>query len=107
VCVCVCVCVCVLPYFGSSISFDVANHDFVSAGCFFNMEKGLRTESVSEYSNNHQNAQETKLFRNFAALVLSGNIDSHWPEITLKTQRVMDAALSSAQNGGEPVMMDA
>ena len=97
----------VLPYFGNTVSFDVANHDFVADGCHFNMEKGLRTEQVAEYSNNHKDAQETKLFRNFAALVLSGNVDSHWPEISLKTQQVMDAALSSAQNGGQPVMLGA
>ncbi|MFY9253022.1 MAG: Gfo/Idh/MocA family oxidoreductase [Fuerstiella sp.] len=95
----------VLPYYGNTVSFDVANHDFVGNGCQFNMEKYVRTVSVPEYSNNHATAQETKLFRTFADLVLSGNVDSHWPEITLKTQRVMDAALHSAQNNGEPVML--
>lgn len=93
----------VLPYFGNSLSFDIANHDFVGNGCLFNMEKRLQTVNVQEYSNNAETAQETSLFRNFSKLVLSGEVDSHWPEIALKTQRVLDAALSSAQNGSEPV----
>lgn len=93
----------VLPYFGNTVSFDVANHQFVDNGCLFNMEKYLKTISVSEYSNNAETAQEAKLFRTFATLVLAGKVDSHWPEIALKTQRVLDAALSSARNNCEPV----
>lgn len=95
----------VLPYFGNTVSFDVANHDFVGDGCRFNMEKYLKTISVSEFSNNARTAQETNLFRNFSTLVLSGKVDRHWPEIALKTQQVMDAALTSARNNGEPVML--
>ena len=94
----------VLPYFGNTVSFDVGNHNFVGDGCQFNMEKYVRKVSVPEYSNNHATAQETNLFRTFSSLVLSGKVDSHWPEISLKTQRVLDAALHSAQNKGEPVM---
>ena len=87
------------------MSFDVANHDFVANGCNFTMEKHLQTVSVPEYSNNAATAQETKLFRNFGQIVLSGQLDSHWPEIALKTQQVLDAALTSAQNGCSPVML--
>lgn len=95
----------VLPYMGNTVSFDIANHDFVGKGCNFTMEKHLQTVSVPEYSNNAETAQETKLFRNFAHIVLSGKLDSHWPEISLKTQQVLDAALTSARNGCEPVML--
>ena len=89
----------VLPYFGNTVSFDVANHNFAADGCRFNMEKYLRSVSVREFSNNDANAQETNLFRNFSSLVLGGTPDSHWPEIALKTQKVLDAVLESAQSG--------
>ncbi|MCP4513238.1 MAG: gfo/Idh/MocA family oxidoreductase, partial [Fuerstiella sp.] len=95
----------VLPYLDNTVSFDVANHNFVADGCRFNMEKYLRTVSVPEFSNNAANAQETNLFRNFSSLALSGDVDSHWPEIALKTQQVLDAALESGRNGGDPVML--
>ena len=95
----------VLPYFGNTVSFDVANHNFAADGCRFNMEKYVRTVSAPEFSNNTANAQETKLFRNFSDLALSGQPDPHWPDIALKTQQVLDAALKSAHNGSEPVML--
>lgn len=95
----------VLPYYGNSVSFDVANHDFVIDGCYFNMEKYLRTINVPEYSNNAGTAQETNLFRNFSSLVLSGQPDPHWPDISLKTQLVLDAALESARNDSQPVYL--
>lgn len=91
----------VLPYLGNTSEFDVANHDFVGDGCRFNMEKRQQTLGVQEFSNNHQTAQETKLFRTFADLVLSGKTNGFWPDITLKTQLVMDAALRSARQNGE------
>lgn len=90
----------VLPYFDSEIAFDVHNAHFDITGCRFNMERHSRRVAVREFANNHSNAQETNLFRNFAALVLGGKPDSHWPEIALKTQKVLDACLDSAKNDG-------
>ena len=93
----------VLPYCGNEVAFDSANHNFVGDGCYFNMEKVFRRHAVPEYGNNHRTSQEAGLFRNFSALVLSGKRDNYWPEIALKTQQVLDAALKSAQNGGVAV----
>lgn len=90
----------VLPYFGNEVAFEVANHNFVANGCYFNMERYARRVAVPEFSNNAANAQETQLFRKFSELVLSGKQDPWWPEIALKTQKVLDAALQSAQQGG-------
>jgi predicted dehydrogenase len=93
----------VLPYFGNEVSFDVGNHNFAADGCIFNMEKHLATKSLPEYSSNHRNAQETSLFRTFADLVLSGKRDHFWPDVALKTQRILDAALKSANSGTNAV----
>ena len=93
----------VLPYYGNEVAFDVGNHNFSADGCHFVMEKFLKTHQLPEYSNNTKNAQETALFRNFAALVLDGKLDGFWPEVALKTQRILDAALKSARNGGAAV----
>ncbi len=64
------------------------------------MEKHQAEHAVEEEHSNDPNAQETKLFRTFARLALGGSPDPFWPEISLKTQRVLDACLLSAQNGG-------
>jgi predicted dehydrogenase len=93
----------VLPYFGNEVSFDVGNHNFSADGCYFTMEKFLKTQQLREYSNNAKNAQETALFRNFADLVNTGRRDNFWPEVALKTQRILDAALKSANTGGGAV----
>jgi predicted dehydrogenase len=93
----------VLPYFGNEVSFDVGNHKFSADGCYFNMEKYLKTHQLPEYSNNSKNAQETALFRTFGELVLSGKRDPFWPEVALKTQQILDAALKSAHTGGGAV----
>ncbi len=65
------------------------------------MEKHLRREFVNESGGNDVDAQETKLFRNFADLALGGKPDSFWPEAALKTQAILDACLESAQNGSK------
>lgn len=93
----------VLPFYDSEIAFDVHNAHFDLNGCQFNMERHSRRVGVGEYANNHPNAQETKLYRNFATLVLAGEPDQSWPEISLKTQQVLDACLESARKGGVPV----
>ncbi len=95
----------VLPNYGSELSFDVYNPVFSIDGCQFDMNPHHRSIKVSEHSNNQANAQETNLFRDFSDLALSGTPDSHWPEIALKTQQVMDAVIESAGNGGTAVSL--
>ena len=93
----------VLPFMGAEVAFDVSNHHFNIDGCLFNMEQHTRRVAVREYANNQPTSQETNLFRNFAALVLSGTVDPSWSEIALKTQKVLDACLASASNNSQPV----
>jgi predicted dehydrogenase len=95
----------VLPFFGCETRFEVNNAVFEVKGCDFNMEPHWREFSTSEYSNSHPNAQETNLFRNFAAQVLSGEINESWPAMALGTQRVMHACFESAREGGRPVIL--
>lgn len=87
----------VLPFSGNETSFEVVNSVFNVRGCDFNMEAGLRRVAVCEHSNSAPDAQETHLFRNFAAQVLSGQLNPLWPEMALKTQQVMEAVMASAQ----------
>ncbi len=89
----------VLPYPDGELEFQVANPRFSIEGCKFTMEKHFMRHFVTEAGGNDPNAQETKLFRNFADLALGGKPDPFWPEASLKTQRILDACLNSAQNG--------
>jgi predicted dehydrogenase len=89
----------VLPFFGNELAFETINADLKVTGCDFNMEPNRRRIVVPEYSNSHTTAQETNLFRDFAAQVLSGKLNEEWPQIALKTQEVMESCLDSARNG--------
>jgi predicted dehydrogenase len=95
----------VLPFFGSEVNFSISNPLFDVRGCDFRMEPRTHRVATSEYSNSDPTSQETNLFRNFAQLVLSGKLDDSWPEIALRTQRVMAACYESAQNGGSEVAL--
>jgi predicted dehydrogenase len=89
----------VLPFHGETLAFDVVNSAFQVKGCDFVLQAGTRRVVVDEVSNSHPTSQESGLFRNFARLALSGSPDPHWPDIAIKTQRVLDACLQSAQRG--------
>ena len=93
----------VLPFCGNEQYFEVNNPVFSATGCDFVMERHSTRHTTAEYANSARDAQETNLFRKFSELAVGGSPDSHWPEISLKTQRVMDAALQSARNGNQPV----
>lgn len=93
----------VLPYHGSEVGFDVEQAQFDVDLCNFHMERHTRRVAVEEYSDSHATSQEAKLFRRFGELVLGGEPNSHWPEISLKTQQVMDACFESARNDGQRV----
>ncbi|MEM6277901.1 MAG: Gfo/Idh/MocA family oxidoreductase [Verrucomicrobiota bacterium] len=95
----------VLPYNGPEVGFDVEQAHFETDLCQFRMECHSRRVSVREYADSHPTSQETRLFRKFGDLVLSGEVDPHWPEISLQTQRVLDACLKSARAGGEEVSL--
>ena len=93
----------VLPRYGAEAAFEVSNPIYNITGCDFNMEEHTRRFAVREYSNSAENAQETNMFRRFAELVLSGQPDPSWGEMTLKTQQVLDACLRSARSGGSGI----
>ena len=93
----------VLPFFGSEAAFEVNAPVFRVHGCDFNMEPRVQRIAVNEYSNSTPNAQEANLFRNFAAQVQAGGLNSSWPDMALQTQRVMEACYTSARSDGAVV----
>ena len=97
----------VLPHYGAEAAFEVSNPVFHAAGCDFNMEDHTRRVAVREYSNSAPNSQEANMFRNFAALALSGRPGDAWGAIALKTQQVLDGCLQSAASEGRTVEIDA
>lgn len=83
----------VLPFSGYGSRFEINQPRLEVNGCDFDMIDRSREFVAEEFSQSHPNAQEVKLFRNFAALALSGRPDPHWPDIALKTQQILDQCL--------------
>lgn len=96
----------VLPYYGGEMSFETHQAAYEVQGCEFQMKPGIDVHSVNEHSNSHPNAQESNLFRNFASQILSGRLNHEWPEIALKTQKVLEACLESSRNGSQLIPLN-
>jgi predicted dehydrogenase len=90
----------VLPFSGMKTQFSLTRSAFAIHGCRADMHAGRQIETLEEPSNNAPGSQESALFRTFSQLVLSGQLDPRWPQISLLTQRVLDACLRSAREGG-------
>ncbi|WP_395744081.1 Gfo/Idh/MocA family protein [Prosthecobacter sp.] len=97
----------VLPFSGPQTKFSLTRSQFVLDVCKADMHQGQQTETLDEPSNNAPGSQEAGLFQTFSALVLSGKPDPHWSHISLLTQRVLDACLTSANNGSSIVRISA
>ena len=93
----------VAPFFGSELGFHVNNVVHRVSGCDFNMEPHWRRFAVPEYGNSHPTAQESNMFRTFSGLVLRAELDDSWPDLSLKTQRILNACHASALADGAPV----
>ena len=89
----------VLPFDGAhELEYQILNSAFGSKGCQFTMNPGRAVRKVNEIPSNGTGSQESRMIQTFSANVLKGAPDPFWPEITLKTQRVLDACLKSARN---------
>ena len=96
----------VLPYFSNRLGFDQVSCEFNPTGFDFNMEPTNRHHEIPEYSNAWSNAAETNMIRTFSNNVLAKKPDPFWPNISLKTQIVLDACFQSAHQNGTPVEID-
>lgn len=92
-----------LPFSGSQLAFETENTAFRVRGCDFEMRPRARHWKVNERSHSGPTAQESRLFRHFGELVLAGKPDPFWPDMSLKTQMVMQACGESALAQGSPV----
>jgi predicted dehydrogenase len=95
----------VLPYHGQKLKCFVTNAEFAVNGCHSTMTENRSEFEFDEYGDSHPDAQESKLFRRFGKIVTSGKLDPFWPEISMKTQQVMDAVMQSASNDSTPVAL--
>lgn len=92
----------VLPWFGNRVGVRERKVRFNESGFDFNYECHGQDHWIDEYSNGHTSAQEVQLIRKFVALTRQP--DAYWPEISAKTQFVMQALWDSAVTHSDVAM---
>jgi predicted dehydrogenase len=95
----------VLPFYGGEARFETNQAAFAVNQCDFHMHERRTTHISNEYSEGHDNAQEVEMFRTFSQCVISEKIDPVWSAISLKTQLLIDAVLSSAKNNSSEITL--
>lgn len=86
----------VLPFYGSEIGFDVNRPEYIMDGCDFHMHGRRRRVSVAEYAAGFPGAQEVAMFDHFHEALQRDQPDPQWGEMTMATQRVIDAVFQAA-----------
>jgi predicted dehydrogenase len=62
-------------------------------------------DCAKEHSDSKVSAQDSRMWRNFANQAASGKLNPDWPMWALKTQEVLDACYSSAQQGSRTISL--
>ncbi|MEL7338523.1 MAG: Gfo/Idh/MocA family oxidoreductase, partial [Planctomycetota bacterium] len=93
----------VLPFYDAEMAWYRNAHVVEIDNCRWNIRRHTKRQCVQEYPGGEANSQEVRMFRTFGENVLSSTPDPHWPEITLKTQTLLNACRESADANGKVV----
>ncbi|TWU62417.1 MULTISPECIES: Gfo/Idh/MocA family protein [Crateriforma] len=96
----------VLPFYDGSLHWTENRHDLQVDNCRWNFRRVSDGRRVDEFAGGEPDAQEVRMVRHLGDIALSGQLESHWPEISLKTQRVLDACRQSAAEQGAVVPIE-
>ena len=90
----------VLPLYDANVHYSVHDHQLEIDNCRWNFNRRSQSIAIPEYASGESNAQEVNMVRRFAEIVQSDSLDSFYPELSLKTQMILDACCQSAAENG-------
>ncbi len=93
----------VLPFYDAEASWTVHQDVLEIDNCRWNFRRHADRQAIAEYPSGERNAAEVNMVRRLADCVLTGQLDASYPELTLKTQRILDACRRSDAAGGATV----
>lgn len=93
----------VLPFYDAEASWFQHSHVLDIDNCRWNFQRRTERHAVAEYPGGEPNSQEVAMVRKLADCVISGKRDPLHTELTLKTQRILDACRRSDAAGGAMV----
>ena len=80
-----------LPFYDAEASWTQHRHVLEIDNCRWNFRRHSRRQAVAEYPSGEANAPEVNMVRRLAQCVIDGKLDPSYPELTIKTQQVLDA----------------
>ncbi len=93
----------VLPFYDAEASWTRHQHVLEIDNCRWNFRRHSERSAIAEYPSGEKNAAEVNMVRRLAECALTGKLDPLYPELTLKTQRIVDACRRSDAAGGATI----
>lgn len=91
----------VLPFYDAEAAWTQHSHVLEIDNCRWNFRRHSHRLAVHEYAAGEANSPEVVMVRRLAECANSGQLDSLYPELTIKTQKILDACRRSDAAGGE------
>lgn len=95
----------VLPFYDAEAAWHEHQHVLEIDNCRWNFRRHTTRRAVAEYAVGEPNAAEVNMVRTFSQNVIDGKVDPSYPELTLKTQKILDACLKSDVSDGARISL--
>ncbi len=93
----------VLPYYDAEAVWQESSHVLEIDNCRWNFRRHTKQQAIPEYASGEPNSQEVTMVRRLAQCAIDGHLDPLYPELTLKTQQILDACRRSDVAGGQTI----
>jgi predicted dehydrogenase len=93
----------VLPHYDAEASWTVHRDVLEIDNCRWNFRRHWDRRAVAEYPSGEANAAEVNLVRRLSQCAITGQCDPLYPELAIKTQRILDACRRSDAADGRPI----
>ena len=93
----------VMPFYDAEASWTEHRHVLEIENCRWNFRKHSHRNAIAEYASGEPNSSEVNMVRKFGQCVLEKTLDSRYPELTIMTQRILDACRRSDAADGTRV----
>lgn len=90
----------VLPFYDAEAVWYQSQHVLEIDNCRWNFGRHTSRRAIAEYAAGEANSQEVAMVRSFGQCVLERQLDPRYPELTIKTQTILDACRRSDIAGG-------
>lgn len=95
----------VLPFYDAEAAWGEHQHVLEIDNCRWNFRRHSSRSAVFEYASGEANAMEVNMLRRLGECHISGTLDDSYPDITLKTQAILDACRKSDSHDGKMIAL--